>query len=208
MAYNDNRTLEEKKFNLDMYNEYVEPIINDPSRYIEITIPQDKINRIKTFCKEVVKAKRENNDNKNDSAYEYQRFFSGTLGEAGIEQFLGVEIIDWRVGPSRIFNVADLSSLGLNIGIKTVKQSAGSFPQINIPVKRPEIIVIRPKNEMGKISDNTVRIMGVASVEVLSKYTDKRLRYGNLYNPKRPKWGFYKFDDIQRFETLEELRNI
>ena len=208
MAYNDNRTLEEKKFNLDMYNEYVEPIINNPSRYIEITIPQEKINRIKEFCKEVVEAKKGEKLHKIDSDSEYQRFYSGTLGEAAVEELLGVNIINWKVGKSSFFNVADLSSIGLDIGIKTVKQREGSFPQINIPVKRPEIIVIRPKNEMGKISDNTVRIMGVASVEVLSKYTDKRLRYGSLNNPKRPKWGFYKFDDIQRFETLEELRNI
>lgn len=203
-----NKKTEQEQYCIDIYNEYVEPIVNDPDKYIDITIPQEKVDRIKEFCKDVVKAKRENNDNINDSDYEYQRFFSGTLGEAGVEQFLGVEIIDWDVGPSRIFNVADLSSLGLNIGIKTVKQRSGSFPQINIPVRRPEIIVIRPKDENDRISDNTVRIMGVSSVEVLSKYTDERLRYGKLNQKCRPKWGFYKFDEIKKFDNIEDLRGI
>lgn len=201
MAYNDNRTPEEIQFNLDMYNENVEPIINDPSRYIEVTIPQEKINRIKKFCKDVVEAKKGEAIHKIDSNGEYQRFYSGTLGEAAIEELLGCDIINWEVGESRIFNIADLSSQRLNIGIKTVKLVKGSFPQINIPVRRPEIITVR-------VSDNKVRIFGLATLDILRTYTDERLSYGGLANKKRPKGGFYKFDEIKRFNTLEDLKGI
>ena len=209
MQYIDRRSPEVIQFNIDMYNRYVRTVINNSDRYIEVVVPQKKIEKIKIFCKAVVEAKKGEKIHKIDSDGEYQRFYSGTLGEAAIEELLGVEMIDWNVGKSRFFNVADLRSIGLNIGIKTVKMRDNSFPQINIfnkqdgttYVKRPEIINIR-------VSDNTVRIMGLASVELLTKYTDKRLRYGSLYNEQRPKWGFYKFDELQMFNSLEELRNL
>lgn len=201
MAFKDNRTPEEQQFNLDMYNEHVAPIINDPSRYVEVTIPEDKINEIKIFCKKVIEAKMEEELHKIDFNAEYERFYSGTLGEAAVEELLGINIINWKVGKSRFFNVADLSSVGLDIGIKTVKMSVGRFPQINIPVRRPEIITVR-------VAYNKVRIFGVASIDTLREYTDERLRFGTLNNPRRPKWGFYKFDEIKRFNKLEDLKSI
>lgn len=201
MRYKDNRPKEVIQFNKDMYEKHVRPIIDNADNYIEVVVPEKKIERIKKFCKEVVEAKKGEEIHKIDSDGEYQRFYSGTLGEAAIEELLGVEIIDWNVGESTFFNVADLRPIGLDIGIKTVKNIPNSFPQINIPSRRPEIINIR-------VSDNTVRVMGLASVELLREYTDERLRYGTLYNPQRPKWGFYKFDELQSFNNLEELRNL
>lgn len=209
MAYKYSRSEEEIQFSKDVYNEYVRPIIDNVENYIEVVVPEDKIKKIKKFCKDVVQAKEGEKIHNIDSNNRYQRFYSGTLGEAAIEELLGVKIIDWNVGKSRLFNVADLRPIGLDIGIKTVKMRDNSFPQINFLyredgskyVRRPEIINIR-------VNDNTIRIMGLASRELLEVNIDERLSYGDVRKKERPKCGFYKFDELQRFNSLEELRNL
>lgn len=178
------------------YKEYAEKYID---RYVKITVPSDKIIKIKDFVNKVVNRKVLEEHHKEDNLSEYKRFYTGVLGEAALEEYLGINIIDWTVGDSKKYHRADLRNIGLNVGIKTVEY--GKFPVIFKKEYYPEIINI-------KISDTEVLICGVATVDILTRYQDDDLIIDQNLKRRGTKTGFYGFKYLKKFDSLDELKNI
>lgn len=162
------------------YDTHIKPY---SSRFIKIVVPEVKTEKIKQF---VIKI-----DGKN----EYKRYYTGMLGEAALEELLGIEIIDWTIGDSSNYHTPDIPNL--KIGIKTVEY--GKFPIIFKSNYYPQIINIRT-------SKDTVFICGLATVETLNKYQSDDLIISPLLRKRGTKTGFYGFNELIPFKTLDELK--
>lgn len=121
------------------------------------------------------------------------------MGEVALEQFLGIDIVDWSIGDSSIYNVPDLGKHSLDIGVKTVEY--GKFPVIHKNVVRPEIINIRTLY-------NKILICGLATKDCLRKYQDDDLILSPSLRRKGTKTGFYGFNELKTFKNLEELTSL
>lgn len=176
------------------YESHILPFKN---RYQKIIIPDVKVKKIKEFVLDLIKVKETEKHHKIDNKSQFKRFYNGTLGEAAIEEYLGLNnIINWSIGHSNNYHKPDLSILGINAGIKTVEY--GLFPIIFKKSYSPEIIMI-------KVSDNHVVLCGVATTEVLNSYQSDILIKDRALLARGTKTGFYGFKQLKMFSTLEEL---
>lgn len=171
---------------VDRYMEFFKPII----------ISSQQTAKIRKFVNELIKFKKEESHHKIDYGNESTRFFTGILGEVAVENYLGTDLVDWTIGDSSIYNIADLSKIGLNIGVKTVEY--GKFPIIHREPQRAEIINI-------KMSDNLVFICGFAPIEVLKTYQDDSLVLLDMLKSRGTKTGFYGFNSLIPFYSMKEL---
>lgn len=178
------------------FEDIVKPI---SSKFIKVTVQDNKIKRITEFVTAVIHKKKNEKHHKIDGSQEFKRFYTGTLGEAAIEELLQKEFIDWSIGESSAFHIADLRKLGLGIGIKTVEY--GKFPIVHKKVLRPEIINI-------KIDDKTVLVCGYASIQALRKYQDDNLILSPLLRKRGTKSGFWGFSELKQFKTFSELEHL
>lgn len=177
------------------YSEYVVPYF----KYFKIIkVPYNKVAIIESFVRKVIAAKKAEAHHIIDGGSEYKRFYTGILGEAALEELLGVEIIDWSIGKSTIYNKGDLIKIGLDLGIKTVEY--GKFPIIHKEVKRPEIINI-------KTSEDMVAVCGLANINTLKEYQDESLILSSNLRQRGTKTGFYGFSKLKPFDNLENLKN-
>lgn len=176
------------------FAEYVHPYLE---RGPLVVVPPAKIKRIEEFVEAVIQAKQNEAHHQVDKHQSYKRFYTGTLGEAAVEQLLGVELIDWNVGNSNAFNQADLRSIGINAGVKTVEY--GSFPVIHVYPKRPEIINVR-------ITDSKVYVCGLATIDMLLKYQDVELIKSPSLRSRGTKTGFYGISELKPFYNLSGLK--
>lgn len=168
-------------------------------RYKRVKIDDKKISDIKTFTNEIIKKKVNEKHHKQDNRKEYKRFYTGTLGEIALENYLNKTFFDWTIGESSKYNSADLRSLGINVGIKTVE--FGKFPIIHKNPKRPEIIMM-------KLSDNEVVVCGLATVETMKKHSSDKYIESPFLRKRGTKTGFYGFKELKPFKTIQELKNI
>jgi hypothetical protein len=168
--------------------------------YKKIIIPEPKVKKIEEYVSAIIEQKEKEAHHQIDGRSHYKRFYTGTLGEAALEEYLGVNnIIDWNIGNSNDFHVPDLSRLGVKAGIKTVEY--GKFPIIFKNSYSPEIIMI-------KVSDNHVVICGLATRAVLNKYQSDQLIMDKNLRQRGTKTGFYGFEHLKTFSTIEELREL
>lgn len=163
------------------YEEYIIPYLDN---FIEIKVPQEKINKIKAFIPELIEAKMQEKQHKRNHVSEEKRWYTGLLGEAAVEEFLGIEIIDWTIGDSNDYDKPDIEEIGC--GIKTVEW--GYFPLINYHNEYPQIICL-------KKSEDTVLICGIADPEILNTYQDSNLVIIPLF--RRTRTGFYGFEYLR-----------
>jgi hypothetical protein len=154
--------------------------------------------KVKNFAKKIAKAKANEPIHQVDNGSEYKRWMTGFSGELAVEALLKHSFVNWNIGDSADFNVSDLTPLGLNIGIKTVE--FGKFPVIHKKSTRPEIIVIK--------QDLKYYICGLALVKTLNQYQDDELILSPKLRARNKKSGFYGFDKLIPFRTIEELRSI
>lgn len=133
-----------------------------------------------------------------DNNNEYKRWVTGKAGELAVDKLLGIDATTWDNMGSHLHNVADLSGVGINIGIKTVEY--GKFPLIPKKPKYPEIIAIK--------KENSVYILGIASVETLKLYQNDNLVLSPLLRKRNVKTGFYAFDKLIPFESISDILNI
>jgi hypothetical protein len=134
-----------------------------------------------------------------DSFNEAKRWRTGTGGELALGQYIGKEFVDLSIGDSNDYHVPDLSSIGLNIGIKTVE--LGKYPIIFKQSEKPEIIIIR-------LDDEKFCILGVASPEDLNKYqSDDEILSPSLKarGTKTAFTGLYKVKPFSNYEELIKL---
>jgi len=178
------------------YNQLVTPFVEGKPR---IVVGDDMIARIHKLVQAIIERKKGEAHHKIDYNNEYKRFYTGLLGEAALEQFLGIKIIDWSVGDSSAFNEADMKKSGLDIGIKTVEE--WKFPIIHKQVKRPELINVR-------LDDNTVVFFGYASMTTLKNNQDDKFILSPLLKARNTKTGFYGFSELIQITDFEHLKKI
>lgn len=178
------------------YQSYVTPYLN---RFVSVTISIEKAIRIKSFAKSIIKKKITESHHRIDNHQELKRWYTGFSGEAALEQLLGVEFIDFTIGDSKYYHVSDLSSIGVDIGVKTVEY--GKFPVIFKKSKKPQVIIL-------KQSDIDFLICGLATIEVLNQYQSDSLILSPALKKRGTKTGFYGFSALQIFKSMEELRNL
>ncbi|WP_423800764.1 hypothetical protein [Neobacillus sp. SAB-20_R2A] len=169
-------------------------------QYKKVIIPEAKVKKIRQFVSELIKEKEKESHHSVDNRSHFKRFYTGTLGEAALEEYLGIDnIIDWTIGNSIKYHKPDLNNIGVRAGIKTVEY--GLFPIIFKKSYSPEIIMI-------KVSDNHVVICGLATKDVLNSYQTEELIMDSFLRQRGTKTGFYGFKHLKAFSTLEELKKL
>jgi len=162
---------------VDAYSDQFETITLDP-RFIE---------RLSGWIKNVVNEKEGEAHHKIDSNKEIKRWTTGYLGECAVEEFLGEKFIDWTIGDSRQYHKPDMSSVGIDCGIKTVEY--GKFPLIFKTSYHPEFIVIRK-------SYDTFWLCGYADPHVLNIYQSDDLVLDEALRQRGTKSAFYGFEHL------------
>jgi hypothetical protein len=170
---------------------------NNP-KFIKIVISDDKIEKLENFIKELIKKKSKESHYKQDNQQMYKRHYTGFLGELAVEQYLEKDLVDYSIGNAYKYKVADLHKLGFRLGVKTVEN--GKCPVIK---KRPidhEVICI-------KLSRNTVALCGVASIDILKKYSSDDYILDKRIIQRGEKTAFYGFDKLINIRKLYDRVN-
>jgi hypothetical protein len=141
-----------------------------------------------------------------------KRSMTGFLGEAAMESFLGVPVLDRNaqgriaVGDSMNFVGADLAKgTGLDIGIKSSERP--NFPTPKRNVRRPQVICL-------KVGRKQYYMAGYASMKCQRECMDSRyilndnLRNKRLYNGQIEKSAFWGFHRLRPFKTVEGLKAL
>lgn len=174
---------------------------NKEKGFICVEIEEEKIKKLENFVENIIKQKEEEKHHKIDGKNEYKRFYTGFLGEAALEEVLGIDLIDWSIGKSDEYNIADLHKIGLNVGVKTVE--SGKHHIIHSKPVRPEIIMFKDKNK-----NNRVIIMGVATVENMKKNQNRELILSPFLKARKEKTAFCGYKEVKPFKSLKELNGI
>lgn len=155
--------------------------------------------KLDNFVKVIVGKKKDELHHQSDPFNEASRWRTGIGGEIALEKFLGKSFVDLSLGESIDYHVSDLSKLGLNVGIKTVKH--GKYPIIFKESERPEIIILR-------LDDETFSILGLASIDVLNKYQDKSEIVSPYLKSRGTKTAFTGLHKLKQFSDYNQLINL
>ena len=158
--------------------------------FILVKVPVEKINKIEGFLGEIIEAKKSEVIHQLNGNNEEKRWRTGLMGEAAIEEYLGIEIIDWTTGDSKKYSKPDVKKLG--IGVKNSKW--GNFPLIYKHNTYPQVICIQT-------GIDEILICGVASVDVLNTYQDDSLVLDWRAKYYGGKTGFYGFAYLEPLEN-------
>ncbi len=171
-----------------------------PKKASIIKVPYIKVQKIRSFVDEVTKFKINNDSgHRIDNHKEGKRWFTGLLGEAAIEEYLGIEIINYNIEDSRSFSNPDLMPIGLSIGIKT--SNYGNFPLISKNPRVPQIFLIR-------VTDDMLLLCGIGSVKILSDFSSDEFILDYRVKIKNVKTAFFGLDKLKTFKTINELKDI
>lgn len=179
--------------------DFVTEVVKCKSNMIYIELGQETLTKINQFVQQVIRVKESESHHLIDSGQEYKRFSTGLMGECAIEKFFGVDFIDWSIGNSNTYNIADLTALGVNVGIKTVEM--GKFPIIHKIAHRPELICI-------KRNETTIILCGLATIDVLNDSQDDNLILSPNLRRRGTKTGFYGFDRLIKVESLDDVIRV
>lgn len=182
------------------YNEEEQFVIRQVARskpnmvYVHIT--DEELVQIDSFVKQKIAAKMNEAHHIVDSGEEYKRSFTGMMGELAVSKHLGIDFLDLTVGNSRKYNVADLKSVGYNVGIKTVEM--GKFPLTVRKPYRPEIMCV-------KKDDNTIVICGLATANVIqANLNDRYVKSPNVIK-RGEKSAFVGFHELLKVNSVADL---
>lgn len=168
-------------------------------RFIPVVIPDEKVDKVKKFANDLVQEKLKEKVHQIDGDQEIKRHITGFMGEAALEELLGIDIIDYSIGYSKDYHHPDIQSL--NVGIKTVE--ANKFPVIYKKNNYPQIICIKSKTV-----DNIVYVCGLADVNTLNYNQDDDLILNPKLRSRGVKTGFHGFKKLKQFSSLEELKRL
>ena len=178
-------------------NLYEDLVTRYAGNFVAVIVPQEKIEKIRWLVYDIIQKKKNEEHHNIDYGHEAKRFFTGLLGEAAVEQLLGVDIIDWSAGDSAEYAHPDIKQLG--IGIKTVERN--KFPIIFKKNWYGQIICIRSDKRK-----DAVFVCGLATPEVLNRFqSDLLILSKNLYG-RDVKTGFYGFHKLKRITKLEDIQ--
>ena len=178
---------------------YIEEVSKCKNNMIYVDLDNETLNRIDDFVKRIIQRKQYEQHHIIDSGQEYKRFYTGIMGECAIEQLFKCKFIDWSIGDSKDYNTADLRSLGMNVGIKTVELR--KFPIIHKIAHRPELICI-------KRTPKIIILCGLATIDVLNAYQDDELIISPLLRSRGTKTGFYGFEHLIKISSLHDLKKM
>ena len=183
--------------NIVVTQQYIDDVIKCKNNMIYVEFLPEELQKIDNFVTQVIQTKQQERHHKIDNKNEYKRFFTGMMGEYAVEKIFEQKFVDWTIGNSTNYNVADLKALGINVGIKTVE--IGKYPIIHKKAERPEIICIRRRY-------NLIIICGLATIDVLNTYQDNSLVLSPYLRRRGVKTGFNGFEHLVGFSTLEDLK--
>jgi len=168
------------------YEQLVKPYLKNG---IEILLTPSQLQEINCVASNMGRAKLREVHHLKDAQAEQKRWATGLSGEMAVESYVGVPFVDLRIGDSQNFNCADLASVGVDLGIKTVEY--GKFPVVHTRPLRPEVIVV-------KMEPQRLILMGVASLSLLRDPTacsaEYKIHPGLAANPH--KTCFIAFDRL------------
>ena len=181
-----------------MYS-FNEELAKCKNNMITIKLSHLDLYRIDVFVRNLIKEKVSETHHQCDNGMEYKRFFTGIMGERAIELLFGKRFIKWEVGDSKDYNFADLQSLGVNVGIKTVELN--KFPIIHKEPTRPEIVAVR-------LNEDTIIVCGLATIDVLKSYQNDDLVLSSKLRSRGTKTGFYGFGHLYKVSCLDDLKRL
>lgn len=176
-------------------------MIKIKGKYVCVEISDEKVAKLEQFVSTIIQEKKKEAHHQIDGGSEFKRFYTGFLGEAALEELFGMELIDWSIGKSNYYNIADLHKLGLNVGVKTVEN--GKCHIIHTVPKRPEIMMVKDKNEK-----NRIIILGVASIKTMKMYQNRELIKSPMLKKRLEKTAFCGYQYITPFHNLHELQML
>jgi len=150
------------------------------------------------FAKKFQKAKEGEHVHRIDNDQEIKRYMSGFAAELAIEKLLGVKIMDTSFGHSDNYNHADLKSLGIDIGVKCCLYP--NYPVVFKQPKNAEIITV--------LRGTKVYVCGVATIQNMLNNVDDDLIMNEKFRARGIKTGFYGFNELLPFKTLDDLKQI
>jgi hypothetical protein len=165
-------------------------------KYVRLKITNETKEKIYKFAKKIIIEKEY--IYRIDNGSELKRWITGISGELAVEKFLDIKFFDWSIGNSNCYNLTDLNSIGLNIGVKTVE--FGKFPIVHKSPTKPEIILVK--------DGDYLYLLGIASIEVMKKYSDDDLILSSQLKARNVKTGFYGFEYLQQFRNIKDLKEI
>ena len=183
----------------EYHNQYEKKVSSFSDNYLRVFVPEEKIRRIKSFIQTISQHKSTETQYIIDGKHKLKRFETGLLGEAALEEVLGINIIEWSIGNSTIYDHPDIKEYG--IGVKTVERN--KFPVIRKTNNYPQIICIKSDKV-----DNLLFICGLATVDVLNAFQDDRYILDDNLRNKGTKTCFFGFEQLKRFKNKEELENL
>jgi hypothetical protein len=162
-----------------------------------VLIDKESINKINGFVIALADAKIKEWHYAIDGNKLVKRLTTGLIGERALEIMLNIPIIDWTIGNSRSYNIPDIPSLG--IGVKTVEK--GLYPLVSTKPKTPQIICV-------KDGPDRVVVCGLATIDMLKRYSNLDLVMDYRARMRGSKTGFYGLDKLLRFKDLSELEAL
>jgi hypothetical protein len=191
---NDNKK-EEKKVATEINEKsYIYQVEDNLHNFIKISLTQEELHKVYEFAEQCIDAKKNENHHKKDPKSTKKRFITGYGGELAVEKYLGKQFINWTVGNSSHYTGSDLSSLGVNLGVKTA--TYGKFALVPKRNKSSEIIVIKSSN------DKDFYLCGIADKEILNKYQDDSMVFD--VNAKKRKSAFYGYRNLKPMKDLKK----
>lgn len=170
---------------------YEDLVARNAKKFIPVIVPDFKIIKIRELARDIVLAKQKEEHHKVDCKQEYKRFVTGLMGEAAVEEYLNVKIIEWDVGNSTNYNHPDMQKF--KIGIKTAERN--KFPVITKENKYPQIICV-----LSDKKPNVVFICGLATTDVLNRYQSETLILSPNLLERGTKTGFYGFHKLKQIK--------
>ena len=166
--------------------------------FTQIDLTKEDICKLDNFSKKQIEVSKTEKHHKYDNKNEYKRWVTGKAGELAVDKLLKIQASTWGNEVSHMHNVADLKGIGINVGIKTVEY--GKFPVIFKKSYYPEIITIK--------KNNSIYVLGLATVKCLNTYQDDNLILSKQLRERGVKTGFYAFDKLIPFSTIEDIKKI
>ncbi len=182
------------------YKTHIRPF---SSSFERITFTDAQIKKATQWALEMEEQKLKERSWQRDSGSMIKRLVTGILGELALEQYLGMEFVDWSIGKTVDYEKPDLSALGVDIGVKSVEfselpNSIDRFPIILKQNTYPQAFTFY------KPLQKTVFICGLATTDVLNTYQTAALVLSPALRAKGNKTAFYGFEQLLPPSSISE----
>ena len=167
----------------------------------KVQIPNNKIKQVQEFVKELVPELMTREKYKKFEKVEMveKSYSNGMYAEVGNAIFIDYDYVNFQIKKEGEEELSDLSNIGLNIGVKTVKIGNGLPLVYNSFIKFPEIISV--------LDLPYVYIIGYATIPMIQYYKSRNYVWG--YAKKNSsKCGYWGFHKLHEFKTLDDLKKL